>query len=81
MNFENRALDTEFFASDDGRSWMRIVPGISTLPAGMVRVEVDPAVRDRRFRFLKVAKTRGKSSPLFEPSELRIFGRRHEVPR
>ena len=79
LNFENRTQDTAFFGSDDGKSWTRLTSEITTAPKELTRVEVDPPMRDRRFRFLKIEKTNRRSSPLFEPSELRIFGRRHEA--
>ncbi|MBN8456743.1 MAG: putative Ig domain-containing protein [Verrucomicrobia bacterium] len=79
LNFENRTQDTAFFGSDDGKSWSRLTPEIATAPKELTRVEVDPSMRDRRFRFLKIEKTNRRSSPLFEPAELRIFGRRLEA--
>jgi hypothetical protein len=79
LNFEIRTLDTAFLGSNDGKDWTQLTPEITTLPTEMTRVEVDPAQRDARFRFLRIRKTGGKSGGLFEPSELRIHGQRHEA--
>lgn len=79
LNFESRTQDTAFFGSNDGKNWQQLTPEITTPPAGMTRVEVDGALRDASFRYLKVQKMSRKSAGLFEPAELRIYGRRHEA--
>lgn len=81
LNFENRTQDTAFFGSDDEKTWTRLTAEIATAPTELTRIEVQPPLREIRFRYLKIEKTSRKSSPLFEPSELRIFGQRHESGR
>ena len=79
LNFENRTLDTAFFGSDDSRKWTQLTPELVVLPVEMQRVEVDARQRAVQFRYLKIQKMSRKSAGLFEPSELRIHGQRHEV--
>ncbi|MEI6492875.1 MAG: hypothetical protein WCO94_10035 [Verrucomicrobiota bacterium] len=79
LNFENRAQDTALFGSNDGKTWVQLTPAIKDPPTELTRVEVEPEHRDNKFRFLKSEKTSRASAPLFEPSELRIFGKRLET--
>ena len=79
LNFENRTQDAAFFGSNDGKDWAQLTPEIKTLPTELTRVEVNKDQRDKRFRYLKFQKINQKSAPIFEPSELRIYGERHEA--
>lgn len=79
LNFENRTQDTAFFGSNDGRSWTQLTEPLAKPPTELTRVEVKPGLSDKPFRYLKIEKLSRKSANLFEPSELRIYGRRHEV--
>jgi hypothetical protein len=78
LNFENRTQDLTFFGSNDAKNWTQLAPPMTSLPVELTRIDVSREHLGERFRYLKIEKNR-KSSPLFEPSELRIFGRRHEV--
>lgn len=78
LNFEVRSQDVTFFGSSDAQNWTPLTPPIATLPTEMSRVDVSKEHSGSPFRYLKIEKNR-KSSPMFEPSELRIYGRRCEV--
>ena len=79
LNFENRTQDTAFFGSNDGKTWTQLTLPITDPPTELKKVEVKKELSDKQFRYLKVEKLSKKSSNLFEPSELRIYGQRHEV--
>jgi len=78
LDFETRAKDVTFFGSNDCKSWTQLTPPITKLPTELSKIDVSTTHLGEQFRYLKIEKDR-KSSPLFEPSELRIFGRRYEV--
>jgi hypothetical protein len=78
LNFENRAQDVTFFGSIDAKNWTQLTPSIANLPTEMSKVDVGKEHLAERFRYLKIEKNR-KSASLFEPAELRIYGRRYEV--
>ncbi|MCB1130774.1 MAG: putative Ig domain-containing protein [Verrucomicrobiae bacterium] len=79
LNFENRTQDAAFFGSNDGKKWVQLTPEIKTQPTELTRVEVTKGLQDERFRFLKIQKINRNSAPIFEPSEMRIYGQRHEL--
>ena len=76
LNFEERAAGTTLFGSDDGLEWRRLASEKSPMSTGIVRVEVDADKRSALYRFIRIQKTGGG---LFEPSELRLYGRRNET--
>lgn len=78
LNFENRSQDLTFFGSDDAKEWTPLAPPITNLPTELSKVDVNKEHLGKPFRYLKIDKNK-KSAPMFEPSELRIFGRRFEV--
>lgn len=77
MNFENRAQSAAFFGSNDGKAWTRLTEPLAFAPKEFARLEVNAGLATTPFRYLKVEKT--ERSGLFEPSELRIHGRRVEA--
>lgn len=79
LNFESRTQDVAFFGSNDGKKWEQLTPEIKTSPTELTRVEVSSGQRDMKFRYLKFQKVRRDAAPIFEPSELRIYGQRHEL--
>ncbi|MFT3788656.1 MAG: hypothetical protein QM770_21205 [Tepidisphaeraceae bacterium] len=78
LNFEVRTQGITFYGSNDGTTWTQLAPPIAAVPVDLTKVDVGPEHRTQRYRFLKVQKDRA-SSPMFEPSELRIYGTRYEV--
>lgn len=78
LNFESRTQDTAFFGSDDGKTWVQLTAPIAKAPAELARIEVMKEQAGKKFRYLKVEKTSRDSAPIFEPSELRIYGQRYE---
>jgi len=78
LNFEDRVANTKFFGSNDGKNWTELTPKPIGLATELLRVEVAPDLTHSTFRFLRIQKQGGT---LFEPSELRIYGERHETER
>lgn len=79
LNFESRTQDAAFFGSNDGEEWIQLTPPFDKAPTELTRLAVDEDKRGLQFRYLKLQKTSRKSAPIFEPSEVRIHGQRHEV--
>jgi hypothetical protein len=75
LNFEDRMAGTVFFGSDDAKAWTRLTPATTQYSVRFSKVEVARSLRNSRFRYLRIQKT---WKGLFEPSELRIYGQRHE---
>lgn len=75
LNFEDRVTNTKFLGSNDGKYWTELTPKAIGPATELSRVEVAPDLTHSTFRFLRIQKQGGT---LFEPSELRIYGERHE---
>jgi hypothetical protein len=75
MNFEDRMEGTVFYGSNDQDKWTELTKPTER-SSEMVTVEVFEKRQDLRFRYLRI-KRHGRG--LFEPSELRIYGERHEA--
>jgi hypothetical protein len=75
MNFEERMEGTIFYGSNDQKTWTELTDP-TPFSKEMVKVEVPEKRQDLRFRYLRI-KRHGRG--LFEPSELRIYGERHEA--
>jgi len=73
VNFEDRAQGVKFYGSNDGKNWTELTPKGAPLPTDLVKVDVAPELTGATFRFLRAKKGGG-----YEPSEMRIFGQRHE---
>lgn len=75
VNFEDRMANVKFYGSHDGRTWTELTPEATRRATELTRVKVADALTGSTFRFLRIQKGGGG----LEPSELRIFGRRHET--
>ncbi|MDF7808366.1 putative Ig domain-containing protein [Pontiellaceae bacterium B12219] len=75
MNFEDRMEGTVFYGSNDQEKWVELTDS-TELSTEMVKVDVFKTRREDRFRYLRIKK-HGRG--LFEPSELRIYGERHDA--
>ena len=73
VNFEDRAQGVKFYGSNDGKNWTELTPQGAPLPKELSKVDVAPDLTGATFRFLRAKKNGG-----YEPSEMRIFGQRHE---
>jgi hypothetical protein len=73
LNFEDRMANAIFYGSNDGKTWTQLTPEPTRAAAELTRVPVAPEMQGVSFRFLRIQKQGGG---LFEPAELRIFGRR-----
>lgn len=76
VNFEDRIDRVKFHGSNDRRNWTDLTSEGTGRYTELTRIEADNAVADSTFRFLRVLK---HSGGILEPSEMRIFGRRHET--
>ena len=73
VNFEDRAQGVKFYGSNDGKTWTELTPKGAPLPKELSKIDVAPELTGATFRFLRAKKNGG-----YEPSEMRIFGQRHE---
>ncbi|BCU79542.1 hypothetical protein llg_42570 [Luteolibacter sp. LG18] len=75
VNFEDRMEDAKFYGSNDRRTWTELTPVATRRSTELTKIQVPDDLSKSTFRFLRVKRLRGS---IFEPSEMRIFGRRHE---
>lgn len=75
VNFEDRMENVKFHGSNDRKTWTELTPEATKRATELTRVKVADALTDSTFRYLRVWKRGGG----LEPSEMRIFGRRHET--
>jgi hypothetical protein len=73
VNFEDRVEGAKFYGSNDGKTWTELTPQAMPVAKELTKVDVAGGQAESTFRYLRVQKHGG-----FEPSEMRIFGRRHE---
>ncbi|WP_052429636.1 S-layer homology domain-containing protein [Paenibacillus borealis] len=76
--FPERIGGAAVYGSNDKESWTRLTPGMTTVSDAMQTLEVGEAQQEGQFRFLKLQMIE-PSSTMFELSELRIYGQRHET--
>jgi hypothetical protein len=76
VNFEDRMEKVKFHGSNDGKTWTELTPEATRVATELTRIEVADALKGTTFRFLRVQK---HSGGILEPSEMRIFGQRHET--
>lgn len=76
VNFEDRIDRVKFHGSNDRKNWTDLTSEATQRYTELTRIEAAKGVGDSTFRFLRVEK---HSGGIFEPSEMRIFGRRHET--
>ncbi|MHA6530961.1 galactose-binding domain-containing protein [Paenibacillus sp. BAC0078] len=76
--FPERIGGTAVFGSNDKETWTRLTPGLSVVSDDMQTLEVGEEQQGKQFRFLKLQMIQ-PSSTMFELSELRIYGLRHET--
>ncbi|HEY8961356.1 MAG TPA: discoidin domain-containing protein [Luteolibacter sp.] len=74
VNFEDRVDNVKFHGSNDGKNWTELTPNSAARATELTKVPVAEGLTNKTFRFLRVKKQGGG----YEPSEMRIFGRRHE---
>lgn len=75
VNFEDRVDHTKFYGSNDRRNWTELTPEDVLHATELRRVAVADNLTGSTFRYLRVQRKGGGS---IEPSEMRIYGRRHE---
>lgn len=84
--FEDRLANSAVFGSNDGTTWTRLTPNVTTMTQDLQRLDVAPELRDDRFQYIKVQLLKplpdvlyGNVQNLFEITELHILGERHEM--
>lgn len=75
INFEDRMEGTVFYGSNDREEWTELTKPTEAATE-LSKVSVFRNRQKERFRFLRIKR---HGSRFFEPSELRIFGERHEA--
>ncbi len=76
VNFEDRIDRVKFHGSNDRKNWTDLTSEFTQRYTELTRIEAADDVGDSTFRFLRVQK---HSGGILEPSEMRIFGQRHET--
>lgn len=76
VNFEDRIDRVKFHGSNDRKNWTDLSSEPTQGFKELTRIEAAKGAGDSTFRFLRVQK---HSGGILEPSEMRIFGRRHEA--
>ena len=76
VNFEDRVEHTQFYGSNDRRTWTELTPEGVRRATELTQVAVADDLAASTFRYLRVRKNSGG---ILEPSEMRIFGRRNET--
>ena len=74
VNFEDRVDNVKFYGSNDAKNWAELTPNSAPRATELTKVPVAEDLTNKTFRFLRVKKQGGG----YEPSEMRIFGLRHE---
>ncbi len=84
--FADRLANSTVYGSNDGKNWTRLTPGVTQFTQDFNTLDVDPALRDAQFRYLKVQLLKplpdvlyGIVRNLFEMTEFHIYGQRHEI--
>ena len=76
VNFEDRIDRVMFHGSNDRKTWTDLASEPTSRFKELTRIEAADGVGDSTYRFLRIQK---HSGGILEPSEMRIFGRRHET--
>ncbi|MQM25864.1 discoidin domain-containing protein [Glycomyces albidus] len=84
--FADRLANSAVYGSNDGVTWTRLTPGVTQFTQDFNTLEVDPELRDDRFRYLKVQMVEqlpdvlyGIVRGVFEMTEFHVYGERHEI--
>ncbi|MER6141797.1 putative Ig domain-containing protein [Streptomyces sparsogenes] len=84
--FADRLANSTVYGSNDGKEWTRLTPGVTKFTQDFNTLDVDPALRDARFRYLKIQMLKqlpdvlyGIVRNVFEMTEFHIYGERHEI--
>jgi hypothetical protein len=77
-SFPERIGGVTIFGSNDNETWTRLTPGMTVVMDEMQSLPVQDDLKNLQFRFLKLQMIQ-PSSTMFELSEFRIFGLRHET--
>ncbi|MEU5155689.1 discoidin domain-containing protein [Glycomyces sp. NPDC021274] len=84
--FADRLANSAVYGSDDGVDWTRLTPGVTQFTQDFNTLEVEPELRDDRFRYVKVQMIEqlpdvlyGIVRGVFEMTEFHIYGERHEI--
>lgn len=86
MGFPERLAGTAVFGSNDGETWTRLTDETTKFTEDIQKLEVNDMYKDDQFRYIKIQMIDPQKSVdpnittnMFEVSEFRIFGERHEI--
>lgn len=77
--FPERIGGAALYGSNDRESWTRLTPGRTVAADDMQELKVSGELRQNQYRFLRLHMNDEPTSTMFELSELRIIGTRHET--
>jgi uncharacterized protein YjdB len=86
MNFPDRGAGISIYGANDGATWTKLTPGQTPLSGDLKRLEVADALKNEKFRYIKIQMDYKHKDTLFrkvqgimEIGEFRIYGERHEA--
>lgn len=77
--FPERIGGATVYGSNDKETWTRLTPGRTIVADDLQTLDVSGELQNNRYRFLKLHMNDNPSGSMFELSELRIIGERHET--
>jgi hypothetical protein len=77
--FPERIGGAALYGSNDREGWIRLTPGHTVAADDMQELQVSAELRQNQYRFLRLHMNDAPTSTMFELSELRIIGTRHET--
>ncbi|MDF2938595.1 MAG: coagulation factor 5/8 type domain protein, partial [Paenibacillaceae bacterium] len=77
--FPERIGGAALYGSNDRENWTRLTPGRTVAADDMQELQVSAELRQNQYRFLRLHMNDEPTSTMFELSELRIIGTRHET--
>jgi hypothetical protein len=87
MGFPERLAGTAVFGSNDGKDWTRLTEETTKFTQDKQRLAVKDDYKNAQFRYIKIQMINPqqsvdpnlKNTKMFEVSEFKIFGQRHEI--
>lgn len=77
--FPERIGGAAVYGSNDKENWTRLTPGRTAAADEMQELKVSEELQHKPYRFLRLHMNDEPTSTMFELSELRIYGLRHET--
>lgn len=84
--FSDRLANSTVYGSNDGETWTRLTPGVTSYTQEYHTLDVDPAYQNSKYRFIKLQMIQPLPDVLYgvvrnflELTEFRIYGKRYET--